>query len=324
MASKDFEHNPIDNRYQRTASSFLASDTPEGIQKNIGRSVEQNKPEDSLNLHRQGIKSGAGDITKRTDVLPGHPPLILPPELADSLPAQDALAAEALWWENPALISLFTRVMEFLQLLCVQPECYQLLQELLKDIGHGIGEFTLPQGAKVAHFAAYLGFADKCFLLYQEVLRSQRLPFYPDTKTPTRESGETIQCLFCVRIVLMRFTHRSPIFCELLVETGMLWFLLKDLEHMYHCHHDELAESSVFLQSIGCLQNCCRHSDVLCVAKEIVQAVSPFLSSPNKKIRMMALMTLAHVVDEGQYDTDMGFFRKFTEFRKFLGSRDHS
>lgn len=202
---------------------------------------ENEQAETRLNFHKRGIKSGRASAAKTTDDVPVDQPLVLPEELANTLSAEDIQAAAVLWQRNPELSAQFSTVIDFLQLWCVQPQCYDLFHELLYEIQRNVQDLSsLVKGGKVAQFAGMLGFAEKTCTLYQQALRQEGIRFFNGTEDDSEQRGDIMRCLYDVRCVHLRFTHRSPSFSLLLAKSGMLSFLVEDLKHMYHNNHDDL------------------------------------------------------------------------------------
>ena len=204
--------------------------------------MEQNdQADEQLNVYRRGIKSDRANATKTTDDLPEEPPLVLPQELANTLSAEQIQAAADLWQANPRLSTQFSTVVDFCQLWCVQPQCYELLDELLNKIQSSVQDLpNLVIGGRVAQFAGNLGFAEKTCSLYQQAMQEEGIQFFSGTEEPSQQSGDTMRCLYNVRCVHLRFTHRSLPFGLLLAKSGMLSFLVEDLKHMYRNNHYDL------------------------------------------------------------------------------------
>ncbi|OWF45802.1 uncharacterized protein LOC110456578 [Mizuhopecten yessoensis] len=193
-----------------------------------------------------------------------------------------------------------------------------ILKVLKQDLSDIFEEFTSSTDRQtIGQFMAKIGLVDKLVRLYRYTIEDMYDAFTLDT---LKDAGIEKSLLREIRKILWNFSDLSPGFQVAIAKPRLMFgFLAKDLQEMRKHEFDQIKESSFpFKSAVNIIHNCSRSANVtkdMYIVElkpgedeevSLQTCLIPFLKSSDTYVKLITLLSLAHIMDEKENKTLLG------------------
>ncbi|CAL1526589.1 unnamed protein product [Lymnaea stagnalis] len=171
-------------------------------------------------------------------------------------------------------------------------------------------KLSIKERSQFGDFMSFIGFCKESFIRYKNILNSNGFEYIDDQifGGETSVEGSDRQILYSIRTCWWNFSDSSNNFGVRLAEEGIIQESTQDLSKLIGADGKDLKNSFTFESSFGVLHNVARNDNLRQLFRDnkVVDVAAKFLCYDDlPKVTMLALMTLALIIDENQTDLMM-------------------